>query len=677
MLLCDTGAGNAEVLDDLVVFASQARAAGLPISIHKNSIPDDCKDSSQIDFASFLTDARADLIDQVIIIGAETVNDSRLRQFRMLSGGRALNCVAWGNFETRQKRIATSARLSYAFGKEPRILDVPKVIGLPATSAPVFGASLRSRPRSKPIIGLIFPDIGDSNAVSGVRALSLARDFQVEIICGGKSKSRWKTELGPSVPVWHPGELLPRALAVRFDVAVLLDSPPSWYRLQTLVANLAGAGTTLVDGTSDRSWSLLGSAIIPGTPDMPMLGTWLQSSILPNIAPLRSEILTSKLHASLKLPPELAELMPSPPPVRRAAMDTQEKRVVFMPTNGVGLGHAKRCSLIARELSDHSTATFAAFPSCLEMLNRGGFDAMPLVGRTPLRNTIDSDLVNHSRLNALAANASAFVFDGGYVFDSVMRSVADNVVPAVWVRRGLWQDGQNNSVALDRQKLFDRIVVPLETFEELNGPSDQNTIEVGPIVHNIDLSKQDRVSLRAELSNVTNRGFHKLVVTMLGGGVAADRRAQINAICAHLAANTGVLHCLVVWPTAIVEPAWSAHENTVVVQTHHARSLIGASDLFVSAVGYNSFHEALYGGIPTIFLPQMASFMDDQRARARAAADRGVALLVEPWEILKLTGLIDECLEGRTDELKSKLQELNLPEPGMKAAANAIEEVIG
>ena len=97
---------------------------------------------------------------------------------------------------------------------------------------------------------------------------------------------------------------------------------------------------------------------------------------------------------------------------------------------------------------------------------------------------------------------------------------------------------------------------------------------------------------------------------------------EINAICADLASRNDVVHLLVIWPTAVAEPAWFAHQNTVVVRTHHAGVLVAAADVFVSAVGYNSFHEAIYNSVPTIFVPQMAPFMDDQRARAISAAER-------------------------------------------------------
>jgi UDP-N-acetylglucosamine:LPS N-acetylglucosamine transferase len=50
-----------------------------------------------------------------------------------------------------------------------------------------------------------------------------------------------------------------------------------------------------------------------------------------------------------------------------------------------------------------------------------------------------------------------------------------------------------------------------------------------------------------------------------------------------------------------------------------------AFDLAVSAAGYNSFHELLRFGVPTLFIPNQDTALDDQQGRAQFAADRGLA----------------------------------------------------
>jgi hypothetical protein len=166
-------------------------------------------------------------------------------------------------------------------------------------------------------------------------------------------------------------------------------------------------------------------------------------------------------------------------------------------------------------------------------------------------------------------------------------------------------------------------------------------------------------------------------VTQLGAGVAADRGGQIQALCGMLERRAGLLHLVVVWPTAALQPAWFAWSRTRVVKTHHAGVLAAAADLCISAAGYNSFHESLYNRLPTIFLPQMSAFMDDQRARAQAARERGLAAMVEANELVTLEREIARYLDdGEAEALRDRLAALDLPPTGNGQAAAAIEELI-
>ena len=303
---------------------------------------------------------------------------------------------------------------------------------------------------------------------------------------------------------------------------------------------------------------------------------------------------------------------------------------------------------------------------------------MPLVSRAEFHaQSHQNDLLNYARLRRLASDAGAFVFDGGYVFDSVYRTITELGVPGVWVRRGLWQAGQDNSVALDREKIFSRVIVPTEAFDELNQTLSQgdHLRPVGPIVQKLSLGSARKSELRKLLADQVGRPFDRLVVTMLGGGVAADRSAQSIAVAAECERHAGVLNLVVVWPTATVEPGLFDWQNTRIFKTHHASALVAAADLFVSAVGYNSFHEALYNQVPSIFIPQMAKFMDDQAARAEAAAEREVATVVAPENIFQLQQEIAAHLAGNSEDIRTRLTELTLPDPGNIAAARIIEEL--
>ena len=142
-----------------------------------------------------------------------------------------------------------------------------------------------------------------------------------------------------------------------------------------------------------------------------------------------------------------------------------------MPTNGVGLGHAQRCALIAGALDpERPRPVFAAFPSCMRRIKSQGFDVMPLIGRSPLHaQGHEHDLANYLRLRALCRRGAhaglrrRIRLRLGLSHRARRRASAASGSAAACGRAS-----QDNSVALDREKAFERVIVPSEAFEELN-----------------------------------------------------------------------------------------------------------------------------------------------------------------------------------------------------------------
>jgi hypothetical protein len=496
------------------------------------------------------------------------------------------------------------------------------------------------------------------------------------VLTNGKQKQAFQKRHGTTIPFYNFHEILPSSLASRIQAALIFNPSLMSYRIRTLIANLAVSGRAVADCSPQGDLDAATEGFLRGPPKLAGLYSFLVGTLLPCLNAISKELPKSPLARAVDSGSLFAELPTTMLPRTDASDLAHRACTVFVPTNGVGLGHAQRCSLIAENLE--TRPVFAAFSSCLPLLQSYGFDAMPLVSRSPLHGREhDNDIVNYLRLSALAKHGGTLVFDGGYVFDSIVRTIEEKRMSAVWVRRGLWQSGQDNSVALDREKVFRRVIIPSEVFVELNQSYSRGAHidRVGPIVQRVSLQAASRLRLRHDLAKRFGQSFDRLVVTMLGGGVAADRGAQLSAIAGMMAQRQDTLHLIVVWPTAVVPAGLFSWSNTHVVKTHHASVLVAAADLFISAVGYNSFHEAIYNAIPSIFLAQMSAFMDDQTARANAAVSRGLAVMVEPTELQTLAAKISEILDkGLGNEIRDRLRQVDLPEPGNRRAAQIIEE---
>lgn len=684
MLVCETAGIEERDLADLAVLLSQLDAIGIRAVVHARSIPPDLGRNTRFDLAPHVFDGPLPPNAPLLLAGAHRLNDERLAHLRRLSGPDARACLGMGRFARRQDRLGAAAKLSYVLQREPELFDLPE----PQSDEPhadegfpVFGAARPGSSADAPRLLVIGPDLEDRSQVSALDALALSARIRVAVLTSGQAKTVWLGQRGPSLAIFHYSEILPWNLADRVDVCVSFAAPRGNYRAQCLFADLAASSVALIDGTVGHEIAATNDAFVRGPTDLVPLARFLTDEILPNRAALgaaarRSQ--TAAAQAPARLTRAIARLGAGPT-AQPAPARPPGRAVVFMPTNGVGLGHAQRCVLVAGEMTTpREQISFAAFPSCTRLVKAYGYDAMPLIARSARhREPHENDLVNYLRLRALTAGSTTLVFDGGYVFDFVYRTILDHRLRAVWIRRGLWQSHQDNTVALDREKVFDRVIVPRDAFDELNVDysSGPRVAHVGPVVRQLDLGSKDRAALRAELADRYGIAFERLVVSFLGGGVAADRGAQTQALCGMMERRTDVLHLVIVWPSAVIQPAWFQWTQSRVVKTHHASALAAAADLCVSAAGYNSFHEALYNRIPTVFVPQTGSFMDDQEARARAAVERGLAGMVEANEMMRLEREVARLLDGAgAEEMRAALASAELPETGAAAAARLIEE---
>jgi hypothetical protein len=711
MLFCESADDARGRLDDLVVFVSQLEAAGLSAVIGLSSVPTELSRNAVFDAAPRVRSEPPGPGDTLLLLRGHELNDKGLAQLRRLDASEGLRTVVLGKFPSFQSVIGLKMKLSYTLPGVAEVIDVPSGLGGGGHFTPVFGvpAARGGRRDERPVVLLVGPDLKAEPQQQALLALAASPLLRVIALTDGATKQDFVRKYGPQVTFYHYGEILPAALALLADVVLLFSAPSSSYRSQALIANFVVAGVPVVDCSKERGHVKYATTLLQGPSDLLAVGAYLFGGILDAREMIGREIAASRFAATLHGGEALAALgrieaeaveapaMASLGGLARSARSKvlsegfdegarpvlrapEAHPLVIVPTNGVGLGHAQRTSLIAAEIDvSILTPAFAAFPSCMRMLKSYGFNVMPLVSRSGLhRAEHENDLVNYLRLKGLTKGSKTLVFDGGYVFDSIYRSILENRLNGIWVRRGMWQKEQDNSIALDREKVFTRVIVPSEAFEELNDNYSygSHVHTVGPIVQRVKMTPKRRDKLRGQIAARYGREFRHLAVTMLGGGVAADRTSQIAAICAMMASRKDTLHLLVVWPTATVEASAFAWPNTRVVKTHHASSLVAVADLYVSAVGYNSFHEALYNRVPTIFMAQMSAFMDDQQSRAMAAVERGCADIVAPEEMLSLRSKIVDFLDGeRAQEIRGRLAELTLPEPGNAAAARLIMEL--
>ena len=142
------------------------------------------------------------------------------------------------------------------------------------------------------------------------------------------------------------------------------------------------------------------------------------------------------------------------------------ERILFLSSNGTGLGHLTRSMAIARRLDDSLEPLFFTLSGAAPVVADQGFPVEFAASyATP---TAGSDwrwsrrLRGRLRAAMRDADPRVLVFDGAHPYQALldaMPSVPD--AHRVWCRRPMWKPGSNFG-ALERTRFFDQVLEPGE-----------------------------------------------------------------------------------------------------------------------------------------------------------------------------------------------------------------------
>ena len=366
-------------------------------------------------------------------------------------------------------------------------------------------------------------------------------------------------------------------------------------------------------------------------------------------------------------------------PARANRAKPGRRPLLFVSSNGIGLGHLSRLLAIAKRMNGDVQPIFATMSQGLSVVRDAGYHAEHLphhhyAGCDP-DDWNDWLRLEVSRLIEAFA-VQGLVYDGGSPYRGVSEAVANSAgVKAVWCRRAMWRDALWDQ-AIDQAKFVDLVIEP----GELAAANDigatvahrHQARQVEPILLLDEADIFSREEARRRLGLDEDR---PAVLLQLGSG---NHKSLVPAIDLMLAAieQSGDLQPVIA--------EWMIADRSL-DHWPHVRRLTGfpnarycrAFDFVVSSAGYNSFHELLYFGVPTVFVPIEVSYLDNQLARADFAADRGLALSLR----LSDMKLFPEVLRQMTDPdvragLATACRRERRPNGAAEAAA-LISELVG
>ena len=324
-------------------------------------------------------------------------------------------------------------------------------------------------------------------------------------------------------------------------------------------------------------------------------------------------------------------------------MSESKRKILFATSNGTGLGHLNRSMAIARRLPDEIEPVFFTLSQAAPVVAASGFrvEYFPSYRRPASGSDWQWNLRLRRRLEVLLEDEhpDLVVFDGVHPYRALTHVLSARDAPAsVWCRRPLWRRGSSKA-PLRRTGAFDAVLEPGELAADLDrGPTAERrdeVIAVDPIV----FCDEDELLARdeaAEELGLDPQRTTALVNLGQGGETGAAVARVLRALTADADLQVAALR-------SSIGPGLAVPDGvTLLDATFPMSRYFRAFDLAVAAAGYNAFHELIAFSLPTLFVP-MPRNTDDQAARARWAADAGVARAIE--------GPGDERLEAELEAL--------------------------
>ncbi|MDW3219857.1 MAG: hypothetical protein R8F63_14680 [Acidimicrobiales bacterium] len=348
--------------------------------------------------------------------------------------------------------------------------------------------------------------------------------------------------------------------------------------------------------------------------------------------------------------------------------------VMLCTANGVGLGHLSRMMAIARELESRADVIIFTLSQAVAIPVEHGFHTEFV--RSPEYGHVSGSEWNAFYARRLAGmielyQPSVIVFDGSHPYSGLCKAARDHPDRHwVWCRRGMWRDGAGHA-AIDRTDSFSLILEPGEYARDydigLTARRRDESLEVGPITFGTPDAVIPRTAARAELGLDPDR---PAALLQLGAGQINDVASLSGKVMSALRRRDDIQ--IAVAESILVRDPVELPPDVVRVQRYPLAWYVDAFDLSFMASGYNSFHEALSLRLPTLFIPNLNTKMDDQGARARFAHDAGVGLRWSETEEVAIEGVVEQLADPAEQARMRDTMAALPPADGGSGAADAI-----
>ena len=304
---------------------------------------------------------------------------------------------------------------------------------------------------------------------------------------------------------------------------------------------------------------------------------------------------------------------------------------ILFPTNGVGFGHFTRLFAIAKQMRKNNPEMEIIFFTPMPTLHIPYSENFPTYHLSGRYKHLDMDsqtwnmLVEEMLTLVFEVHKpKLFIFDGAYPYRGMLNAIGNKLTTKkIWVRRGTFKKGSS---------------VPVDSFEFFNliiHPKDSEEIKDFEIVHSVETKMVSPISIIDEETMLSREDVRnrfgipinsKVFYVQLGAGQINQIDSEIRTVVDTILEDENAY--VVLGESLLGERISLNLERLRVIRDYPNAIYFNGFDFSVQAGGYNSFHEMRIMQIPTLFLPNLETGMDDQLARCMVAE-------IEGWGIVE------------------------------------------
>lgn len=289
--------------------------------------------------------------------------------------------------------------------------------------------------------------------------------------------------------------------------------------------------------------------------------------------------------------------------------------VLFVTSNGAGLGHLTRVSAIQKELGARSK--IYTLSSGFKKLDLPPDDLIyfPSYGTLGMgKEEWNAALTDHFGAILKVYKPKVVVFDGTFIYHGVYSQCFQNRTTLVWMRRGCWKEEVATSSDQYRNphRYCDEVVVPGD-YGEKRVELDSCRVPAAffdPVIVSSPSAQYDRQTAKNELGLDADK---KYVLIQLGAGNINDIQCDISVILDQLS-GTGFYPVMLNNPVSNSEATGVG--DIVIINKYPISPFYKAFDAVVMAAGYNSVQEAVSHRLNALLIPNLDTATDDQLRRA-------------------------------------------------------------